>query len=312
MFLFFSKTGKIITKNVKGNKENQTFNVTRDTTSRETEAPLYVNINIKENKEKQRPNSEESSRKALRSRSSMNTDQKVNKQETKPKSISPVKINRNLNSPKEIILYESKDTKYEAKESQQRSQKKHPPRRTEKLATPDITTTHQKSSERTSKDLKKVLPHNSSSTQNKLHRNESLRRNKAEIATKVISEDKNILNKKDREHNKEKDPVKSENALNGHSTVTSHENKTHSKASRNTIMSHKTDKIFDKKLDMSAKPKRSKYVINYDDKNGTVSSICKIKKGPGTYKRKVLTIENKNLQDSNTKDKSLNKIALRK
>lgn len=299
-----------MTKIIKGNKENQTLTVTRETTSRETETPLYVNITIRE-KEKRSPNSEESSLKASRSRIAMNTDQKLNKQESRAKSTSPAKINRNINSPKEIILYESKDKKYEAKESQQRSQKKHPPKRTEKLATPDITTTHQKSSERTSKDLKKVLPHNSSSTQ-KIQRNDSLRRNKAKITKKVISEDQNILHKGDGGHNKEKDPIKSDKAMNGHSTVTPHEIKTHSKSSRNTIMSHKTDRISDKKLDMSAKPKRSKYVINYDDKNGTVSSICKIKKGPGTYKRKVLAVENKNLQDSNTKDKSLNKIALRK
>lgn len=72
-----------------------------------------------------------------------------------------------------------------------------------------------------------------------------------------------------------------------------------------------TEKISTAKSE-KPKSKRSKYVINYDDKNGTVSSICKIKSGPGTYKRKLISVENKDAQESNTNNKSLNKIALRK
>lgn len=57
-------------------------------------------------------------------------------------------------------------------------------------------------------------------------------------------------------------------------------------------------------------PKRSEYVINYDDKNGTVSSVCKVKTGHSTSKRKSGTKES--LTEMKLKNKTLDKTPLRK
>ncbi|XP_039746504.1 uncharacterized protein LOC120624190 isoform X1 [Pararge aegeria] len=282
-------------KSTKGNKENQTSNFIQDTTSRDTETPLYANVNFKERKEKIDPTLEDTSLKAVRLRTSINKDRKANKHETKTKSGSPVKKYDNISNPSDIIHYGNMDKKYEIKlENQQLSLKKPTPRRTEKLITPDLII-RGNSSEKSPQNVKKVI-----------QRNDSLKRNSYQNSTKVILEDKNALNKRNIPK-KEKDTVK---ALNNQSTATTNENKSPSKSSRDIFIPQKVDKMPDTKLDKSTKPKRSKYVINYDDKNGTFSSICKIKKGPGTYKRKVMAIENKNCQESDKKEKSLNKIAL--
>ncbi|XP_034840045.1 serine-rich adhesin for platelets-like [Maniola hyperantus] len=312
-FTSSGKPGNNVSKSIKSNKENQTFDFTRDTTSRETETPLYVNVNFRrsERKENHGPVLEDSSLKEVRLRSSINKDLKTKyKQETaRPKSTSPVKKEDNLNKPKENVCYENKDKKYSQQESHQHSPKKHTPRRTEKLITPDIIMP-ENISEQTSKDSKRVST-SSDSTHKKFQRNESLKRTKPQNSTKVILEDENVLKNKVDKHHKEKGSIKSTiKSVNNHSTITSNENKSPSKSSRNTIMLQKVDKTSDTKLDKSTKSQRNKYVINYNDKNGTVSSICKIKKGPGTYKRKVTTIENKIPEESNTKEKSLNKIAL--
>lgn len=60
--------------------------------------------------------------------------------------------------------------------------------------------------------------------------------------------------------------------------------------------------------------KHREYVINYDDKNGTVSSICKIKTGLGTPRRKKTSKEmlKENHKDDAIKTKSVDKLALRK
>ncbi|XP_045785109.1 uncharacterized protein LOC123880823 [Maniola jurtina] len=312
-FTSSGKPGNNVSKSIKSNKENQTSNFTRDTASRETETPLYVNVNFRrsERKEKHGPFLEDSSLKEVRLRSSINKDLKTKyKQDTaRPKSTSPVKKESDTNRPKENIRYENKDKKHDIQqESHQHLPKKHTPRRTEKLITPDIIMP-ENISEQTSKDSKRISTSSNNSTHNKLQRNESLKRTKAQNSTRVSLEDENVQKNKVNKHHKEKGNIKSTvKSFNNHSTITSNENKSPSKSSRNTEL-QKVDKTFDTKLDKSTKSQRNKYVINYDDKNGTVSSICKIKKGPGTYKRKV-TIENKIPEESNTKEKSLNKIAL--
>lgn len=63
----------------------------------------------------------------------------------------------------------------------------------------------------------------------------------------------------------------------------------------------------------SSRPSRREYVINYDDKNGTVSSICKVRSGSASPRRKKVTKEvvTPNFNE-NLKNKSSDKTALRK
>lgn len=60
--------------------------------------------------------------------------------------------------------------------------------------------------------------------------------------------------------------------------------------------------------------KHREYVINYDDKNGTVSSICKITPGHGAPRRKRTSkvVLKENNKDNELKTKPIDKIALRK
>ncbi|XP_052737523.1 general transcriptional corepressor trfA [Bicyclus anynana] len=292
-----AKTSDKALKSINSNKENETSNFKRDTRSRNSESPLYVNVNVRERKDKREPTIEDSSLKTARLRSSINKDLKANKHETRTKS-APADKNKSINH----VHDDSKDKKQEIKhENHHRLHKKHTPKRTEKLTTPDIII-REMSSEQTPKEVKKGLADKNCTP--KLQRSESLKRNSAQNSTKINLEDVNVLKKKDLHQN---GTVK---VPNSHSTSIDH--KLSTKLSKNAVTSHKIDKIPETKQDKSTKSKRSKYVINYDDKNGTVSSICKIKKGPGTYKRKMIEIDSKNLQESNTKEKSLNKIALRK
>ncbi|XP_012544710.3 uncharacterized protein LOC101736312 isoform X1 [Bombyx mori] len=73
-------------------------------------------------------------------------------------------------------------------------------------------------------------------------------------------------------------------------------------------------KDINSKRNRSKSPRRREYVINYDDKNGTVSSVCKVTTSPGgSYRKKKIS---KEILDSPKgqilKPKTINKIALRK
>lgn len=59
----------------------------------------------------------------------------------------------------------------------------------------------------------------------------------------------------------------------------------------------------------SHRSKRSEYVINYDDKKGTVSSICKVTGSGSSKKKKILKDSPKEYKDRN---KTTEKISLRK
>lgn len=84
--------------------------------------------------------------------------------------------------------------------------------------------------------------------------------------------------------------------------------------------SHHTKSNNEKEKDLSSKSNSNRsnrhreYVINYDDKNGTVSSICKIKPGIGPPRRKKTSKEilKENHKDNSMKNKTVDKIALRK
>lgn len=76
---------------------------------------------------------------------------------------------------------------------------------------------------------------------------------------------------------------------------------------------NKTTLIKDPATRHGSRPSRREYIINYDDKNGTVSSICKIRSGSASPRRKKGTKEVvKEKFKENLKNKSSDKAALRK
>lgn len=152
------------------------------------------------------------------------------------------------------------------------------------------------------------------STENRQHRNKhrsaldnslkkSLEKNKDERCDSVgklkhvekakpetIFEDKNNSKRRDRSRSKDNHETKPEIIADRH---------------------HKTKKATLSESDASLKTdknKRREYVINYDDKNGTVSSVCQLK--PGTSKRKTLHPEKS--KEIKMKTKSSDKSSLRK
>lgn len=81
---------------------------------------------------------------------------------------------------------------------------------------------------------------------------------------------------------------------------------TNSSANKNTYNKDQTTRH-------GSRPSRREYVINYDDKNGTVSSICKIRSASDSPRRKKTTKEAvKEKFKENLKNKSSDKAALRK
>lgn len=73
------------------------------------------------------------------------------------------------------------------------------------------------------------------------------------------------------------------------------------------------DRKLNTSLDKPRRTKRSEYVINYDDKNGTVSSVRKINTGPISHRKKRTSMDSKeNPVEYSRKDKVSNKIASRK
>ncbi|XP_022819388.1 uncharacterized protein LOC111351605 [Spodoptera litura] len=81
-----------------------------------------------------------------------------------------------------------------------------------------------------------------------------------------------------------------------------------------SIQSKNNTKDYSTKTNSKTRDSRRKYVINYDDKNGTVSSICKITPSLGTPKRKKTTKEifRDGQNDKTFKNNNVHKIAPRK
>ncbi|XP_047020953.1 uncharacterized protein LOC124630950 [Helicoverpa zea] len=74
------------------------------------------------------------------------------------------------------------------------------------------------------------------------------------------------------------------------------------------VQSRGNDKDLGTKMNATRSNARKEYVINYDDKNGTVSSICKIQPSLGTPRRKK-TSKDVSKYDKALKHKSVDKVA---
>lgn len=302
--LFFRKNKTASLKKVKDNKENQSRNIKTDKSK--LEAPLYINLQSKSEKifhspgNKNYKSSDERNPAATKLYTNLvKSTTKVDKNDISDK----VKENSRVRSRDELINDNSQKTK------------KSNPRRTEKLITPDH---FQEKSVRERSDDKNSIGyiHNKYETYN----TNSSRKKPSKDVTKIVEHN---INKSNKTHELKNNS--SENSVSNHSTTnyvnrtvepknSSSENKISVKPHENKIIklnsNKKENSTSNTKSEKSSKPKRSKYVINYDDKNGTVSSICKIKSVPGTYTRKLISVENKSPQEHT--NNTLNKIALKK
>lgn len=293
------------------NKENETARLTvpkiveRD--RKKAESPLYVNIN--HNKQDEGTVFMDNSRTRYTEQNKMLKEYKQNINDNL------ITNQKNIDTGKERHLLEKKQEIRPKNEI-----KKHVPRRTEKLTTPDHihesikrSSSNNKSPTNKNNSMQKIIVDKS---QTSTKRNE---RSKNDILNEIPKQRKDINN-----HDQSKNTLRIKK-VNDKATEEILDKSKLSKVakeppnSQNSTATNKNnlEKVPNMKLAKQAgsnsRSKRSKYVINYDDKNGTVSSICKIKTGPGTYKRKLITVENKDAQDSNNNNnKSLNKIALRK
>lgn len=205
-------------------------------------------------------------------------------------------------------------------ENNQDSNKK-TPRRTEKLATPehskeDHRKTHIKqtytlkaSKENTNPQQKEQRTRSpqrrrvSSPAVNSMIRTENVKEYPiiANEVADITSRPRNTSKEKSSRRDSSKTRHKQDtNSLENHRKSTTNTNEIIVKEELPTVDSDKYKKSHSKKG----------YVINYDDKNGTVSSVCKIKAAPGSSKRKKQLKEN-HVKDL-TKHRAPEKNALRK
>ncbi|XP_045445527.1 serine-rich adhesin for platelets [Melitaea cinxia] len=270
-------------KKVKDNKENHSTNI--KTEKSKLDAPLYINLQSKSEKIFQSPGNknykssdERNPTATIESKLYTNlvkSTTKVDKNDISDK----VKENSRVRSRDELLHENSQKTK------------KSNPRRTEKLITPDHL--QEKSVRQRSHDKNNIgYRHNKYETYN----TNSSRKKPSKDVTKMVEHN---ISKSNKTHELKNNL--SDNSVSNHKTTnyvnrtvelkdSSSENKISIKPNEDKINNQQIIKLnSDKKVEnstsnakseKSSKPKRSKYVINYDDKNGTVSSICKIKSVP--------------------------------
>lgn len=295
-------------KKLKSNKENE---ITRSThvaelDRKKSESPLYVNLN----KVKAEKNAS-----MLESSRHKNKEHKhLLKPEFKPNAIkSVISSHKPIDSENEKGKVGKRETKCEIRPESEQNLKKRIPRRTEKLTTPDHITEYnvkQRLYNNTTPTNKNNNMDKSDVSRNSMRKYKNKNSDTIIEVTKQRKDDKKYDNFKNPQMMTNKNTNNKEHVTVNQNSLRGNKGSLHSQNSLKTNQNN-TEKISTAKSE-KPKSKRSKYVINYDDKNGTVSSICKIKSGPGTYKRKLISVENKDAQESNTNNKSLNKIALRK
>ncbi|XP_026495230.2 uncharacterized protein LOC113400064 [Vanessa tameamea] len=274
-----SKTASL--KRVKNNKENESSKSLRNIKSDKSESPLYINLQTKS--DRKTAISEDKNQRLSDQRLLTSTnDSKSSKSSNKIRSTGTGDRGDVSDKIKEHHNVVSRNNKNEIKKDSSQQLKKNP-RRTEKLTTPDHL--QDKFIRQRSYDRNKF---NTSMSNNKydVFNTNSLKKkdNKdiskivvANISKPITEHEPNIPNAtKTKNVDRPKD-IPNENKT---STKSNEENQSFQYAMK--LSTNKTVKTSSSntKPDRSSKSKRSKYVINYDDKNGTVSSICKIKSVP--------------------------------
>lgn len=324
------------------NSEGRTSDIKRTPTPKhaleirevsEEKEPLYVNLNTEEKKMKNATQRTDSIRRKLEAQKK--THVKADTSSSKRTEIAETRKSRsNCNharpEKKERIKAASRADGNSIDKKENSLQKTTRVKRTEKLSTPDYSNDkihnsssprRKSSSERTDDD------YNNTQTSKKEHRSRSApRRSTTENSERIAEEENKQDDRKDSKHqttteenmdvkfrtsSKDRTSRRKEFTKTPQKTYSKSENTYHSTNSRGRekiIM----DKVPNSKPDKKAS-KRSEYVINYDDKNGTVSSVCKVS-GSGISKKK------KSIRDRDTdipkehkmKNIASEKIALRK
>lgn len=300
----------------------------------EEKEPLYVNLNAEEKKIKNSIQRTDSIRR--KPEEQKKTHVKVDTSSSKRKEITENRKSRSN------CTHATPETKERAKSASRADQdcleKKENPlqkttrvKRTEKLSTPDYpndkiynsSSRRRKSSSERTDDYKNTL------TSKQEHRSRSAqRRPNKECSERIVEEENKQDNRRDSQHQaiieenmevkyrtgnsskdrtgRRKESAKTPQKIYSKSETT--HNSTNSRGREKIIM----DKTPNGKPDSKAS-KRSEYVINYDDKNGTVSSICKVSGSSTSKKKKAITDRGTDIpKEHKMKNKTAEKIALRK
>ncbi|XP_059054280.1 homeobox protein 2-like isoform X2 [Achroia grisella] len=218
------------------------------------------------------------------------------------------------------------------KKQEESSIKKHQPRRTKKLVTPEHSLNYQTDNQNgNNHDSNKILTETEcksdsvSSTKMRQQNRSRPSHDQPSKPEKTHAEIKNdITNNINTNNETKKDTSKyrtrqsSQDKVNKESSRANHKSDVKSSNVYNTKLINNTegnspDKNLSPKKGSHKTPKRSEYVINYDDKKGTVSSICKIKSGHNSSKRKIVSSENnkETPKEYKTINKHLDKTPLR-
>lgn len=216
----------------------------------------------------------------------------------------------------------NKSTDYNSLERRQNSVKKSARvSRTEKLSTPEQSSItrkikgHEEESQKTSSMNGYISDSYKKKEQKNIPSQQLMKDNK--LFTKEHSGRKNKDLKKNHDKNIEKhldiQTIKEKNNKNEHkssrSTDRNSDYRIHPKELR---LENKDGR--ERGTNESRKTSRSEYVIKYDDKNGTVSSISKVRAGHSSSRNKYSSkeINKENSKEMKTKSKHLEKPALRK
>ncbi|XP_031768160.2 uncharacterized protein MAL13P1.304 isoform X2 [Galleria mellonella] len=208
------------------------------------------------------------------------------------------------------------------------STKKDQPRRTKKLVTPEHSVNYQKdnhcenSNNNHSNKILRENEYKSESTELKKmgqlnrsrksqHQTNNPEKTHKVINAKVISEETKKDTIKYRPRQPSQDKNNKELSKVNYKSEGASSNEYNAKLINNTE-GNSPDKIINSKKSNYKTPKRSEYVINYDDKKGTVSSICKVKSGHSSSKKKSVSNEKHKeiTKEHKTKSKTLDKTPL--
>lgn len=298
----------------------------------EEKEALYVNLNAVEKKIKNYIQRTDSIRRKLEEQKKPHV--KVDTNSSKCTEIAETRKSRIRNCTharpenKERVKSASRADAHSLEKKENPLQKTTRVKRTEKLSTPDYPNDKiYSSSPRRKSSSERTADYNNTLTTKQEHRSRSaLRRPTKESSERIGKEENKQNGRRDSKHqieenmdvkhrtrNSSKDKIgrKKESAKTPQKTYSKSESNhqsTNSRGREKIIM----DKVPNGQSDSKAS-KRSEYVINYDDKNGTVSSICKVS-GSSTSKKKT-AIRDRSTdipKEHKMKNKTSEKIALRK
>ncbi|XP_053626019.1 uncharacterized protein LOC128683930 [Plodia interpunctella] len=274
----------------------------------EDETPLYVNLNTKNGLHPKCTNSEWNNQKSELVQDipseNKNNSKKIKRKESSPQTNkkSPDKNKANvLNKPIKDVTTLGKT---------HITKKTNKVQRTKKLVTPQQSLCDQPQNEELTKIIA-VSNYNDVdviNTKPKLRNRSSNRKPREENHLDL----KSSHQIEDKRHDKKyvtKESNSSKESVKGHK-IYGHSINGNLKTIDSSIENHSHNYNTDTKKVVHRHPTRSEYIINYNDKNGTVSSICKIKAGHSLSKRKPVTKEKNKENAKEIKHRSLDKTTL--